>query len=347
MNKGSYEENTMRRIRRFTALLVLLPLTCLPLMAENLRGKIAGTVIPDGDSVRFHPEELVVISTEGIKDFQDGWELEFTIPDGLRQYPNSFALLIYRNVTPPPSQENLSYQATRSFMRLLPSRESFYIKVPLAGGSSLAKDALTDVIPLPVSTEDLPLMATVLPVSKGIPDSVFDFELNLKASTIWRQEGTLSVNLTNPSNDPDERIQLEVNGKKVDLNSPLPLPAGLHRIRVESNLAPTQDMTVAVEPGEQKTVSVTLDYRLPELQFEIPPGSILLLDGEEIENQNGMATIQVSPGNHVLSYLIGDTAVERSIDVLPGGKISIRLIMDIAVTDNTEGPGSPYGAGDG
>jgi hypothetical protein len=334
------------KIRNFAPLLLLCMIAQFA-GAENIRGKVAGTAVPTGEPVSFKPEELVVLQTEPVSRFQGGLELRMQIPPSLRRYQNSFALLIYRDVDPVPTTENRSYSGTRTYMRLLPGREGMYVRIPFAANHQITGDALTDVLPVPVDPGDFPLIVTVLPVMKGIPDSAFREILTIGTTPIWKNEGSLSLNITNPSDDPEELITAYIDGREVEIGEVLNVEAGLHRVRIDSSQAQTVEKTVAVEPGEQLIVDLKLDYRLPELTVNIPEGAVVLLDGEPLSGPGPITAVDIRPGEHTVTYRLGELDVSRAFTVGPGAKISIDLVIEIDIFDLQEGTGNQYGAGDG
>ncbi|MCK5737082.1 MAG: hypothetical protein KAH21_11415 [Spirochaetaceae bacterium] len=335
------------RIPGILSILVLSIFISMPAQAENIRGEISGTAEINGSGISFNPEDLVIIESGKIPAFQEGIELRLEIPEALNRYQNSFALLIFRDVTPSPSQENRSYIGTRAYMRLLPSRSSAFIRIPFSENHGITGDALTDVLPLPVTTGQFPLLITVLPVMKGIPDSAFQENLSISAVPLWKDEGALTVDIANPSGNPEEIVNITVDGRDITPGEELILSAGIHRIRASSTHAPTVEKTIAIEPGQVLSLSLPLDYRPPELTVSIPDGAFILLDGEIIETSESIAILETLPGDHMITYSLGNLEVNRHFTVRPGGKVKIELIIDIEIVDMGNGSGSEYGAGDG
>ena len=317
------------------------------LYAENLRGEVVGSITAGTASVGFNPEQLVVVESDSITDFQDGLEIQIQLPEGLRRYQNSFALMIFKSVDPGPSTENQAYQGSRAFMRLLPARDSIFIRIPFAAGHGITGDALTDVLPVPVKIEDFPLVVTVLPVMKGVPDRAFDEVLTISVEQLLKNEGTLTVNLSNPTGDLEEELTVTIDGQPVDVGEVVQLAAGIHNVRVDSSLAPTVEKNIAIEPGQESILDIELDYRAPEVVITVPTGAVVLLDGETIPGGSSPHAMEVEPGDHTVTYKLGDMEVSRIFNIRPGGKVNVDLAIDISIIDTGETGGNPYGAGDG
>lgn len=315
--------------------------------AENVRGSIAGTVVGEGNAVAFNPEKLLVIEPGEASGFGEALELRLLIPEGLRRYQNSFALMIFRAVQPEPDPDIQSYRGNRIFMRLLPARESIFVRIPFRDDHKTTGDALTDVLPVAVEEDGYPLLVTVLPVMKGIPDRAFGEVLTLSAVTILRNEGALTVNLINRPDDPDEKLIVTVGGEEIIPGEPVFLEAGIHRVRIDSSLAPPVERNIALEPGEELILDIELDYRAPEIVVNVPEGVLLFIDGEPVEGPEYPLVLELDPGDHTVTYRLGQLEVSRDFNLSPGARVNIDLLVDISIVDLSEGGGSPFGAGDG
>jgi len=326
-------------------LLALVSGVLLPLHAENIRGNVAGVLDENNDLVSFHLENIVIIRPGDIPEMQEGMELLIQIPHALHQFQNSFALLIYRELSPPPEINTISYTGSRAYMRLLPLRESTYIRIPFIDEHEISGGALTDVLPIAISADQFPLILTVTPIVKGIPDSAFREKLTIKTLPLWKNQGVLTVNIENPSDNPDEEIAATVNGEPLILGQGVSLPAGIHRISVTSTHAPTVEKTIAIEPGEEISLDFTLDYRPPKLTISVPTGASLFLDGKAVEGEGAIWVIETEPGTHVVAFILGDVKIDRSFIVLPGSHVKIDLLVDINILEFDENTGGEYSIG--
>ena len=308
---------------------------CVPalLWCENIRGEITGTAEINGGEIVFNPENIIIINPGTTPAFQEGIEIRLRIPASLNQYQNSFALLIFRDVTPSPTAENRSYRGTRTYMRLLPSRTSAFFRIPFQENHGISGDALTDVIPVPVGLDQFPLLLTILPVMKGIPDSAFMEELGISVVPLWKNEGSLTVNVANPSGNPEEIVDITVDGSAVDSGKELILPAGIHRVQISSTHAPAVEKTIVLEPGQIMSLDLPLDYRPPVITVSIPEGAIILLDGETITTRDSLIMLETTSGDHVITYNLGNLKVDRHFTIKPGGTMKIDMIMDIQIVE--------------
>lgn len=324
-------------------LLVLAP----PLYGENVRGEVTAILSSGGGSGLFRPEQLIAVDFSSVNPSQNGIELRIDIPEGLRRYPNTFALLLFRDVSPAPDDTVLSYSGDRMYMRLIPARDSMYVRIPFSPDHRITGDAYTDILPHPVTPNEYPLIAAVLPVMKGVPDSAYSHSMELEVVPLWKNEGRITVEIANPSGDADEEFQITVDDRPVALGETITLEAGLHKVRVSSTHAAPVERTAALKPGDELLLSVEMDYSPPELTVRFPLGAAVLLDGEIIEAEGTTAILDISPGEHEIIGIVGDVQVSRRFTVSPGGKIQVELIVDIDIVELGDESGQSFGSGDG
>lgn len=327
--------------------LLLFVLSIASVYSENIRGKTTGTLQINGPAVEFKPEEQVIIThPDEILAFQEGIEIQVEIPPSLREFRNSFALMIYKDISLDSEGNRNEYRGTKIHMELIPARERTFVRIPFSKTHEITGDALTSVLSTPINAEQFPLLVTVLPIMKGIPDTAFSRKLIIRTVPIWKNEGSLRVNITNLSEDSEETVEVTVDKTTIELNKAVKLPAGIHKVRVASTHAPAIEQTIAVEPGEEITLNLELDYSPPELTIHIPQGVIIRLDGRPIEVDDTVEVIEVAPGNHSISYTLGELEVSRNFIVQSGSKMNINLFIDVEITERSDSGGSEYGKDD-
>jgi|GEM_PF-588952 len=317
------------------------------LYSENIRGRIAGTLQIDEPAVEFKPEEQVIIKSDKPSAFQEGIEIQVIVPSLLRDFRNSFALMIYKDISPDPNENLNEYSGTKIHMELIPARERVFVRIPFNKTDEITGDALTSVLSIPVNSEQFPLLLSVLSIMKGIPDVAFSEKFIISAVPIWKNEGSLTVTTTNSSGDSEEIIEVSVDRTSIGLNKTVRLPAGIHKVRIASTHAPVIEETITLEPGEEKTLDFELDYKLPELTIHIPQGAITRLDGELIDFDETVKVIEVYPGDHLISYTLGELEVSRNFTVQPGSELTISLFADVEITERGGSGESEYIKDDG
>ena len=309
---------------------LLLSIT-IALSAENISGISIKLLNSENQDIRYRPEEIVIVDLEAIPDYQDGIELNFDISPGLKQYQKSFALLIYKGISPKPSEKNLSYSGNRVLMRLLPSKDSLYIRIPFRKDHNISVDAYSHLLPQVIRPDELPLMITVLPILKGIPKSAFDNYITVSTTPLWRNEGILNVNISNNSGIPEEIITISVDGNEIDADENITVEPGIHNIRISSTHAPMVEKKVIIAAGETLVLPIELNYRPPRMTLNFPAEAQILFDGALLEINENSGTVEIEAGEHEITAILGDYKISRRFSISPAGQVNIELQVDLSV----------------
>ncbi|OQX30011.1 MAG: hypothetical protein B0D92_00700 [Spirochaeta sp. LUC14_002_19_P3] len=333
----------MKRLNRHCIFAWVLLTANISLYAENIHGTVAGFIGDGRETLGFQIENIAAVTAQAVSGFHDGLELQIGIPKGLQAYPNSFALMLFKNITPMPGINNQSYTGTRVYMRLLPSRSSMALRIPFRKDHSISGES--QILPMLVKPEEFPLLAVILPVVKGVPDFLYQEVLTIRAEPLLRQEGTVSIALTNLSGSPEERVTITIDGRDIKPEVPVMLKAGIHKITVSSTHAPIVEQTVAVEAGKSINIPITLEYWEPEMTVNFPEGSQVLFDGKEIALKGNSLTMEITSGEHEITGILGDYQITRKFTIRPGGRVSIDFLTDIKITEYGGTAGEPYGSG--
>ena len=323
------------------SILFILPL--LPAFAENIRGQIIDSLSVDSEAINFGIYELVKISDRKSSEFQTGIELRIDIPPGLRNYRNSFALLLYKNIKPFPDTSMVNYSAKRYFMRLLPSRESTYIRIPFTADYDADIEPFTDVVPVHINNDDLPLILVVSPVAKGIPDNAFKQKLQISVKEIFGDRGGVKFNFPNISPYGEkEEIQVFLNEMPVDRDSRHILKSGIYRLRATSSHAHPIERSVEIIRGEEMVIDLPFDYGSPLITVIVPAGFRAFINGAEIQAEDGLYTGKVKPGKNRILYQSDSLKYEKEFTVTRANKLRINLNIDINFSDSRQANSDSY-----
>ena len=313
------------------------------LQAESIHGPVTGFVDDESGPLPFRLEEIVVIKSQDYPDYQEGIELQIDLSEGLQHYSHSFAVMVYKNITPVPDTGIQSYHGTRIFMHLISNTPSMYLRIPFIKNHTISGDALTHILPSAVAQDEFPLLVTILPVAKGVPDIVYVQEFAIRLSDIWKDVGSVAISVSNPSGASDEIIAATVDGNAVALDEVLVLSTGVHKVMVNSTHAPAIEQAIAIERGKHISLPVTLDYSPPTITISTLEGTRVILDDEELEIESGITTLEIEPGEHKITGVLGEHETSKNFSIHQGGRVSIELIFDIKITEH--GIGNLYGVG--
>ena len=159
------------------------------LSAENIRGPVSGTLSLNGNKrINTRIENICGIDLQNISPLIQGLKLTVPVDEDLVIYRNSFALYLYKNLDSEFSEEKTNYKGTQAFMHFLPFSDSLNILIPLNENHTLSPDRSSYLLSDTDYTQDFPMILTILPITKGIPDSVYSKDIVIEITPIFFQQ---------------------------------------------------------------------------------------------------------------------------------------------------------------
>ncbi|MDA3808855.1 MAG: hypothetical protein PF518_00865 [Spirochaetaceae bacterium] len=316
--------------------LILLSILSSSIFSENINGYFQGTLsLSEKNSIAMALEEIISINFDTETSFLEGIEIKIEVPKELQIYRNSFALYVYKGITPEPDESVKFYKGSRIFMRLLPVQNNIYIKIPAMEENSLVQSADTILIPGFTPREDYPLMATIIPIMKGIPGTVFDYNFQITCKPIYSPKGSLILNITSSEEMEKDNYSVVIDGDKVKWPSEnFILDEGLHEIQISSSSGMTKNASIVINAGEKKTIDMHFEYTEPEITIEAPEGAMIILDDVELIRKNSVDPISLEVGEHTIIFDIGGYQFSREFAVEPGDSLTISLVLDVLIHKN-------------
>jgi len=324
-------------MKRNISLLFYFLLLLSPLASENLRGFVSGINSLNSDEtpspISLKLDELAFFDLQSDNPFLQGIELTVEIPRDLQEYRNSFALFLYKDISPLPNLRERDFRGSRVIMHILPSQNLLSIKIPLYQNHSLVKDA-TSVVTATITEDQFPIGLTLLPIMKGIPDRTYTVPLTISLKPIFKNQGGLRVNLENYSDESSEKVQLFLDGKEIELsNEMIPLAVGMHSLVISSSSSIPQEYSIPIEEG--KVFQLSHSMELQPVSMEIPPydGIRFFIDGEEFSS--GIS--EFLPGEHKLKIEINESlSIEDTIFLASGEDKILDLDININLRKKSE-----------
>ena len=144
------------------------------LMAETIRGPIAWEIIlPDEVSPRqiaVQASQLLLLKTGENTRFLKGVLLEITLSETMKRYADSFAMEVYSGIRKTGDQE---YTGSKILFEVMPFLSKVYLSIPVKKRENPATGMPGTFTPrTPLSLEDFPVVFSIQPIMKGVPDSV-------------------------------------------------------------------------------------------------------------------------------------------------------------------------------
>jgi len=112
-------------MKRNIILMFLIYLLTASLFGENVNGYFQGALsLAEENTVPIALEEITSIIFDKETSFLEGIEIKIEVPRELQKYRNSFALYVYRNVSPAPDESSRLYPISERELPVGKSRNS-------------------------------------------------------------------------------------------------------------------------------------------------------------------------------------------------------------------------------
>lgn len=184
------------------------------LYAENIRGKnIYINSISEAENrktsvISVFPDDITALTFDNQSAIPKKIQIEARIPEGLKKYPHTFAIFIYNNITPPPENEVLNYSGDSINYFVLTGQSRQYIEL-FFKEKPIKREILpgTEIIePKEFGKSFFPIIATILPVMKGVPNKAMSQEIELLITPFFEEnkistENNLNITVTDISSE--------------------------------------------------------------------------------------------------------------------------------------------------
>jgi hypothetical protein len=294
----------------------------------------------EGVSVDLRAERLAALIIEQELNFLEGIQLEVRVPEAVRSAGGGFAVYLYDDVRPSPTPGRGEYRGRRVFFRAMPAARRFFVTIPVSADHRLRETADAYLVDEVIDAGRFPMLLTILPVMKGIPESAMRSAFSITAKPLLLDIGAAQLNITDPTGTDIlesagslREFQLFLNGERIDYDeAPIALAPGLHKLSLESTRYENQRLTFGVERGTVSRVDIQLEEPRSAVRFDAPEGVTLFVDGEEADHN--APDFSLPAGEHTVMFQIGEYTVSKRFAVEPKKSYEISLTLDILINDN-------------
>jgi hypothetical protein len=318
----------------FAASILLLSLPTVRATAEDVRVQVRGEAVPGGPEIAVAYADGAAVPFPEDGEFLDGLEIELKIPRAAQGFKGSFLLIFYKAAAPEPSGGVLTYAAERVASVVVPAKLSQAYQIPVRKDHGMKTSPYAAALPL-VLPKDFPLIVRLMPAIKGLPEALEKAEFSIKAKPVVREEGRVSLALEwGAGLDPGSPIEVSVDGAPVaDFKKPIALKAGEHSLRITGPDVRDEYIAFRLERGQRLALTALLKDVVPRLVLEFPEKTKVDMDGKKVEAEPG-TEFTVSPGEHVLTFSVGDYSIQRKLLVKRGKTYRVSLLVDLRVEES-------------
>ena len=312
-----------------------------PVYPENIRGLVVDEVIltPAAGSEAtsaLRLEEMVSVSVAENQRYLKAVHLEILLSNTLKKYFDSFGLVIYKNVSPVPRRGGLAFQGERIFFHYLPYLNRVYVTIPTTppDDAETAPPVGSFRLEEPVLPEEFPLLIAVIPLMKGIPNSIQDKQFYITLRPVLVKKGLLQLTLQYPPGSEYEALEITIDGQPLEApDGSLELESGIHSLNIRSLAFKEVNATIAIESGKTSKVDIILEELAIGLTLEAPQEAEVYLDGEKVNNHS-QTVYPLDPGSHLVRIKIGDYSISKKFTAKSGKNYHISCVFDIFINED-------------
>ena len=135
-------KNRVYKTGKIFILLIMIPFC---LWSESFRVNKVNVAIVEQTlgfetSVKTGINDALAVTLPEDRTFIEGLELKMEIPENIAYWIDSVACSVYSDVKPNPSEKQIDYSGTRSFVQTLPGKLSWVLQIPITKDNSLKKN---------------------------------------------------------------------------------------------------------------------------------------------------------------------------------------------------------------
>ncbi|MBN1698137.1 MAG: hypothetical protein JW881_11535 [Spirochaetales bacterium] len=309
--------------------------------SETIRGPIIDHIVIEGEAGYRKQAEvkaggLIFVSLGENKRFLKGLQLQINMSDLLKRYSDCFALELYHSISPDPDTGIVEFSGKRVFFNVLPVLNKLYVIIPVGenGGNSGYRQPDKFVLSVPIPFDRFPILISIQPVAKGVPDSVLEKDFYFNIEPELDKKGILELSIKKPAGLESRLYDIYIDDVLLDgtQNSYI-FPEGLHSLKVRSETFTEENTSFSIEAGKTTRIEIILKRSKPILIVDAIEGASLFLDGEKLNITSG-EEMAIEEGPHTILIKIGSQTITKKIDVISGKRYIISLIFDIIIKEN-------------
>ena len=310
--------------------LLVFSLCAYSVTAERARGRIIHlTRIENSEetTINLRPREFAAVFLKSDERIITGIVCEIAPPAEVARYRDAFILNVYADANPEPAYDRLDYTVRESYFIQIDNRNPTRIVIPFTDRAISDPNVIEGL-----QFADSPLLISIEPVSKALPDSIASVLFTLTLSGIFTENGIIRVRVETPAGKVSPFV-LRIDGEEVIYrDAGYVASGGFHKIEVIGDNGNIHRHNVLVEAGLIHEISVVLESRLPTVKIDAPADASIFLDGQRyVPEVHGL--VEVSEGEHTVLMMLSDFSISRSFIVEKDNDYTISLFLDILIEE--------------
>lgn len=275
--------------------------------------------------------DAISIKLPDDKTFVTGIELNIKVPQSIASWRDTVAYILYKDVSPAPTEKNIDYSASRVSINTIPGRLNHSFYVPVSSKFNVKESPYAKILEkVPLNSSNTVFVRFILAM-KGAPEELERAKLEITAKTVLSDEGYFTL-LINTVGDKKEGYSVYIDDTLVaQPHTNLVLKTGEHHLSVTSDSYRNEVRSFFVEQAKKTQLKMTLRGIEPVVKIVSPENSKVFFDGQQVLSTKEPFT--VLQGNHIVKFVIGDYEVIKNLNAINGRSYTVNLNIDAAITE--------------
>ncbi len=325
-------------MKRRSAILFILLLICTTLHAENFRTTIVDSAEisaenPAGAAFSLsYIDSLLIYLDEDIR-FLRGVEIELAVPQQYLQYRGSLAVALYSDIIEGAHTGVADVNAGQRHFEPIPNKLQTIYQIPIVSGHNLRSNPYASSPTGVVLPSSFPMLIRLMPVIKGLSDSIETMQFRVSAKPIFNDLGAVNIIIRYPVMLHGKPFTLIVDDEVIgNIDDELLLAEGEHHLVIISDDYRNESKRFIVEKSRVLDLAVELQDPTPLVIFEVPENTRVFFNNQEVTDiRTPYPTV---PGEHQVRFQVGDYSIIKPLLVQKGKTYQVDLTIDVVVSEN-------------
>ncbi len=306
-----------------------------PLVSQSVRGNVRGSLSLEGNrELVLFPEELAGLELGQKNLLLQGLQLTVKESQEMASLTNSFALYIYQNQDGPIKESQSTYRGSQKFMTLLRFTEDLNLLIPLNSDHLLASSRYAKLVSNKDWSDGFPYIIVILPVTKGIPDTLYNTGVELSLAPIYYNKARLDLKLFAKNGEVYKgEAWVNIGGETHSwpFEGSLVVSTDHKTMVVRSEEGVEETVSLSLRPGQEVQLSHTFLLAPPTLTISAVEGTKIYLDGKYLSPEELLSVITITPGAHELLLEIEGEQSTQNFTAFSGQNLHLNISPEFSL----------------
>ena len=306
-------------------------LTTLLFASDSLRGRPAGSILPNMPPINFGIDDLIEVTLPMPTPLYSALVITLTIPREFLPHRNSFALVLATNLRPRYRTDFSDYLVSRLGSQILPLSQTFTIRVPLVPNTRLPATRNSWDLSNPIPPQSGNLALIIIPMDKDLPPNTQRFQFTIATRLLPGTHGGLKMNLPELDVQELKNVKIKWGGVTLPWAEVIYLLPGRQELSVLDSPVNYETVQLEISPGLIQEITLKPLDTDSYFVWDVPPEVKIEVNGNVVPSSQ---PLKVTPGVYRIVLRLGSNTMSRLIEVNRPGRFLVSLELELKIDGN-------------